>query len=51
MYDFAPYCRFAGLLYGITNTVASIPGIVAPNVVAALTTHVSINYSTFKQLK
>ncbi|CAL1531040.1 unnamed protein product [Lymnaea stagnalis] len=33
--DFAP--RYAGVLYGITNTVATVPGIVAPLVVGALT--------------
>lgn len=33
--DFAP--RYAGVLYGITNTVATIPGMVAPIVAGALT--------------
>ncbi|XP_059139528.1 sialin-like isoform X2 [Physella acuta] len=33
--DFAP--RYAGVLYGITNMVATVPGIVAPMVVGALT--------------
>uniref|UniRef100_A0A2C9KAP8 Major facilitator superfamily (MFS) profile domain-containing protein n=1 Tax=Biomphalaria glabrata TaxID=6526 RepID=A0A2C9KAP8_BIOGL len=33
--DFAP--RYAGVLYGMTNMVATVPGIVAPLVVGALT--------------
>ncbi|XP_022337131.2 sialin-like [Crassostrea virginica] len=33
--DFAP--RYAGVLYGITNTVATVPGMVAPIVAGALT--------------
>lgn len=35
--DIAP--AFAGTLFGITNTAATVPGILAPYVVAALTTH------------
>ncbi|XP_076472441.1 sialin-like [Babylonia areolata] len=33
--DFAP--RYAGVLYGITNTVSTIPGVVAPEVAGLLT--------------
>ena len=33
--------RFAGLLFGISNTAATIPGIVAPTIAAALTPGVS----------
>ncbi|XP_048752020.2 sialin-like [Ostrea edulis] len=33
--DFAP--KYAGVLYGITNTVATVPGMVAPIVAGALT--------------
>ncbi len=32
--------RFAGTMFGITNTVATISGIIAPSVTAALTEHV-----------
>ncbi|XP_076472601.1 sialin-like [Babylonia areolata] len=33
--DFAP--RYAGVIYGITNTVSTIPGVVAPEVAGLLT--------------
>lgn len=31
---------YAGLVFGMANTVGTIPGIIAPTVVGALTTHV-----------
>jgi len=34
--------RYAGVLYGITNTAATVPGMVAPIVAGALTPNVSI---------
>jgi len=37
--DIAP--PFAGLLFGVTNTIASIPGVIAPYVVGLLTQNVS----------
>lgn len=33
--------RYAGVLYGITNTFATVPGMVAPIVAGALTPNVS----------
>ena len=33
---------YAGLVFGIANTFATIPGILAPAIVGALTTHVII---------
>ena len=33
--------RYAGILYGITNTMATIPGMVAPVVAGLLTPDVS----------
>ena len=35
-------CRYAGVLFGITNTFSTLPGIIAPYVVSALTPNVSI---------
>lgn len=40
--DIAP--QFAGTLFGITNMAATIPGIVAPYVVGAITTNVSLQF-------
>jgi hypothetical protein len=37
--DIAP--NYAGTIFGITNTGASIPGIIAPYVVASITVNVS----------
>jgi len=34
------YCRYAGVLFGITNTFATVPGMVAPIVAGALTPNV-----------
>ena len=34
--------RYAGVIFGITNTAASVPGIIAPIVVAKLTPNVSL---------
>ena len=34
--------RFAGTMFGITNTVATVSGIAAPSVTAALTGHVRV---------
>lgn len=46
--DIAP--KYAGTLFGIGNTFATISGIVAPMVVAALTPHVCISILfTFRQ--
>lgn len=42
--DALPVCltyRHAGVLFGITNTAATIPGMIAPLVVGALTPNVS----------
>ena len=36
--------RYVGVIYGITNTAATVPGIVAPIVVAKLTPNVSISF-------
>mgnify|MGYP001557539170 CR=1 FL=1 len=36
------YSRYAGVLFGITNSVGTIPGMVAPTVAAALTPNVRI---------
>lgn len=33
-----------GMLFGLSNTMATIPGIVAPYIVGLITTHVSIYY-------
>lgn len=38
--DIAP--RYAGILFGITGTIATIPGVIAPYVVSVLTQNVSI---------
>ena len=35
-----PVFRFAGVLFGITNCVSTIPGIIAPEVAGALTPNV-----------
>jgi len=35
------FCRYAGELFGITNTAATIPGMVAPLAVNAMTPNVS----------
>ena len=37
--DIAP--KYAGTVFGFTNTGASVPGIIAPYIVGAITTHVS----------
>ena len=37
--DLAP--ELAGTLFGISNTVATLPGFIAPAIVGALTLHVS----------
>lgn len=37
--DIAP--QFAGTLFGITNMAATVPGILAPYIVGAITTNVS----------
>ena len=34
---------FAGVLFGISNTFATLPGILAPYAIGKITTHVSIN--------
>jgi MFS transporter, ACS family, solute carrier family 17 (sodium-dependent inorganic phosphate cotransporter), member 5 len=34
---------FAGMLFGLQNTVATIPGIIAPYLVGVITTHVSFD--------
>jgi len=34
------FCRYAGVLFGITNTFATVPGMVAPIVAGALTPNV-----------
>ena len=39
--DIAP--RYAGTVFGFTNTGASIPGMLAPYIVGAITPNVSIN--------
>ncbi len=46
-------CRYAGVLFGITNTFSTLPGIIAPYVVSALTPNVSIyaRRSVIKRLK
>ena len=36
--DIAP--RFAGVLFGLTNTVATIPGMISPYIAAAITPNV-----------
>ena len=50
--DIAP--KYAGTVFGFTNTGASVPGIIAPYIVGAITTHVSshgsLSYFTFKKL-
>ena len=33
--------RYAGEIFGISNTLATIPGMVAPNIVNAMTPNVS----------
>ena len=38
--DIAP--KYAGTVFGFTNTGASVPGIIAPYIVGAITTNVSI---------
>ena len=40
------FSRYAGLVRGISNTVASLPGIVAPIVVAELTPNVSFGWTS-----
>lgn len=35
--------KYAGTIFGITNMGASVPGIIAPYVVGAITKHVSCN--------
>ena len=35
------YFRFAGIMMGCSNTLASLPGMIAPSVTSALTPHVS----------
>jgi len=37
-------CRHAGVLFGITNTVGTIPGFVAPTIASLLTPNVSYFY-------
>jgi hypothetical protein len=34
--------NYAGIVFGISNTIAIIPGIIAPYIVGALTSHVLI---------
>ena len=34
--------RYAGILMGISNTIANFPGIIAPIVVASITSDVSV---------
>ena len=46
--DIAP--RYAGTVFGFTNTGASIPGILAPYIVGAITPNVSIFKSTMALL-
>ena len=43
--DIAP--PFAGVLFGISNTVATIPGFISPYVVKRLTVHVSFLNSSY----
>ena len=40
--DIAP--RFAGVLFGLTNTVATIPGMISPYIAAAITPNVREQY-------
>ena len=40
--DIAP--KFASLLFAVANTIASIPGFVAPYVISVITVNVSISY-------
>ena len=37
-----PVFRFAGVLFGITNCVSTVPGIIAPEVAGALTPNVRV---------
>ena len=46
--DIAP--KYAGTVFGFTNTGASVPGIIAPYIVGAITTHVSTFYFILKVL-
>jgi ACS family sodium-dependent inorganic phosphate cotransporter-like MFS transporter 5 len=39
--DIAP--RYAGILFGLTNTFATVPGMIAPVIVGQLTTNVSVS--------
>ena len=40
--DIAP--PFSGILFGISNTAATIPGIVAPYIVGVITSEASLYY-------
>lgn len=44
-------CRYGGILFGISNTAATIPGMVAPYVAAALTPNVSIKHNGANSIK
>lgn len=46
--DIAP--SYAGIIFGISNTFATLPGIISPYIVGALTQHVRIEYCLFKQI-
>ena len=45
------FYRFAGVIMGVTNSISTISGIIAPNVTSALTENVSyIMIAALKQL-
>ena len=43
--------RYAGILMGIGNTVANIPGILAPIVVASITSDVRSTYMRYQNVQ
>ena len=45
------FFRYAGALFGVTNTFATLPGMIAPTVVGAITTTVSYSQILEKKLK
>lgn len=38
---------YSGILFGISNTIGTIPGLIAPYIVGVITKHVDVNFISY----